>query len=84
MTASSSVTYDELSRIVEATSPRGAVTRYDYDQLETFSQLERHPTPGTYTSTYSYDDAGNLLTAAAPSARSAGGLVSPSVADIGT
>jgi RHS repeat-associated protein len=117
--ASSSFTYDEMSRPTSETDPRGAVTRYAYDQLgrmveqtdphadnpgepggvwqytytrtgellsgtdptgarvestyddlgrlETTTQLERFPTPGTYTSRFTYDDANNLRTARAPS-----------------
>ncbi|MFL6125309.1 LamG-like jellyroll fold domain-containing protein [Actinophytocola sp.] len=63
-------TYTRTGELLSATDPTGARTERTYDdlgRLATFSQLERYPTAGTYTSEYTYDDASNLLTAKAPS-----------------
>lgn len=63
-------TYTRTGEPLSTTDPTGARTEHTYDdlgRLETTSQLERYPTPGTYTSELTYDDASNLLTAQSPS-----------------
>lgn len=63
-------THTRTGEPLSITDPTGARTESTYDDLGrqiTLSQLDRHPTPGTYTSTFGYDDASNLITAATPS-----------------
>jgi RHS repeat-associated protein len=66
--------YTRTGELLSATDPMGARSEYTYDdlgRLQTTSELERYPTPGTYTSEFTYDDASNLLTAKAPSGATA-------------
>jgi RHS repeat-associated protein len=63
-------TYTRTGELLSATDPTGARSEYTYDdlvRLATTSELERYPTPGTYTSEFTYDDASNLLNSKSPS-----------------
>ncbi|WP_133908642.1 RHS repeat-associated core domain-containing protein [Actinophytocola oryzae] len=63
-------TYTRTGELLSTTDPTGARTEQTYDdlgRLETSTQQERFPTPGTYTATYGYDDANNVETVTAPS-----------------
>ncbi|MFC4856907.1 RHS repeat-associated core domain-containing protein [Actinophytocola glycyrrhizae] len=67
-------TYTRTGELLSATDPMGARSEYTYDdlgRLRTTSEMERYPTPGTYTSEFTYDDASNLLTTKAPSGATA-------------
>ncbi|MEU5883244.1 LamG-like jellyroll fold domain-containing protein [Spirillospora sp. NPDC047279] len=62
-------TYTRTGQILSTTDPNGARTEATYDDLDrpvTATQIERRPTPASYTSRYAYDDAGNLRTATSP------------------
>ncbi|TDP90560.1 LamG-like jellyroll fold domain-containing protein [Labedaea rhizosphaerae] len=62
-------TYTRTGEPLSVTDPTGARVESTYDdlgRLATSSELERYPTPGTYTSHYGYDDAGNLTSSTTP------------------
>jgi RHS repeat-associated protein len=68
--AVSHFTYTWTGQRTSATDPSGAITQQTYDDLDrtlTSTQVERYPAPQNYTTTFSYDDNGNALTATSPS-----------------
>ncbi|MQL61515.1 DNRLRE domain-containing protein [Streptomyces vinaceus] len=72
----STFTYDLLGEQLSATGPTGARTEATYDDLGrqiTSTVIERHPAPGAFTTTYIYDDAGNLRSTKSPAGLTASG-----------
>lgn len=62
-------TYTRTGQLLSVTDPTGARVEATYDDLDrqvTFTQVERQPVAGTFTSSYGYDDAGNLTTETSP------------------
>ncbi|MEJ3746357.1 RHS repeat-associated core domain-containing protein [Actinomycetes bacterium KLBMP 9797] len=63
-------TYTRTGELLSVTDPTGARAESTYDDLDrpvTTTQIERRPTAGTFTTTYSYDDAGNITSRRSPS-----------------
>ncbi|MBA9007274.1 DNRLRE domain-containing protein [Thermomonospora cellulosilytica] len=61
--------YTLLGERLWSENPEGGRTEATYDDLGrqiTATQVERRPEPGAFTTTFTYDDAGNLLTQRAP------------------
>ncbi|MFA1551734.1 LamG-like jellyroll fold domain-containing protein [Actinomadura chokoriensis] len=62
--------YTRTGQILSVIDPTGARTEATYDDLNrplTSTAIERRPSPGAYTSGYTWDDAGNLTTSTTPS-----------------
>ncbi|RKT54494.1 LamG-like jellyroll fold domain-containing protein [Saccharothrix australiensis] len=62
-------TYTRVGELLAVTGPTGARTERTYDEfgrMDTLSVLERKPTPGTYTTRFSYRDTGELATTTSP------------------
>lgn len=63
------MTYTRTGEVLSVTGPSGLRTEATYDDLDrqiTATVLERYPTARTLTSTYGYDDAGNVTTITSP------------------
>jgi RHS repeat-associated protein len=63
-------TYTRTGQLLSTIDPSGGITQQTYDDLDrpiTATQVERYPSPQNYTSSYSYDDNGNLRTLTSPS-----------------
>ncbi|MGW2255695.1 LamG-like jellyroll fold domain-containing protein [Kitasatospora sp. NPDC001660] len=61
--------YDLDGELLATTGPTGAVSQATYDDLGrriTSTQLERYPAAAAYTSTFTWDDAGNQLSSTLP------------------
>jgi len=62
-------TYTRTGELLSVTDPTGARAESTYDDLDrqlTSTMVERRPVANTFTTRYSYDDAGNLLTRTSP------------------
>jgi YD repeat-containing protein len=65
----SAFTYTRVGELLSVVNADGARTERTYDDLGrliTASQLERKPTPGTFTSTLKYNDASDLVETSSP------------------
>ncbi|WP_052707758.1 LamG-like jellyroll fold domain-containing protein [Streptomyces rubellomurinus] len=61
--------YDLDGELLATTGPTGAVSQSTYDDLGrriTSTQLERYPAAAAYTTTFTWDDAGNQLSSTTP------------------
>jgi RHS repeat-associated protein len=68
--AVSHYTYTRTGDVLSVTDPTGAQALTTYDDLDrqaSVTQVERYPTANNYTTTYSYDDGGDVLSSTAPS-----------------
>ncbi|MBO2454544.1 hypothetical protein J4573_46175 [Actinomadura barringtoniae] len=62
--------YTRTGQMLSSVDPNGARTEATYDDLGrqiTSTEIERRPTPASYTTRYGYDDAGNQTKTIAPS-----------------
>jgi RHS repeat-associated protein len=63
-------TYTRTGDVLSVTDPTGAQVQSTYDDLNrrvTMTQVERFPVPDNLTTTYAYDDAGNVTAVTSPS-----------------
>ncbi len=63
-------TYTRTGDVLTVTDPTGATVRSTYDDLDrpdSVTQVERHPVADNFTTSYGYDDAGNLTVTTSPS-----------------
>ncbi len=72
-------TYTRTGQVLSVTDPHGGQVRSTYDDLDrqvTATRVERHPVAANFTTTFTYDDAGNATHVKSPS-----GTVSANVHD---